>query len=456
MKNQESDLFQLPSVEHLLQTKKAAELISEFGRDLLVDAIRLELHDIRLRMKKGETVPEPNQILENSRERMAKWVGFTLVPVINASGVILHTNLGRAPISAKAQKAIELINANFNSLEFDLEKGKRGSRTDHLEKFITRLTGAEAAFVVCNNAAAVLLCLSALGRRKRVIVSRSQMVEIGGGFRVPEVMNQSGAKLVEIGTTNKVHLEDYRCALEQPAAIVMRVHHSNFKMTGFTSEPPLKDLVQVSHEHQAYLIDDLGSGALLDTSRFGLAHEPMVQESIAAGADLVCFSGDKLVGGPQAGIIIGRKDLITKLKKHPLARAVRLDKMCLAGLAETFAQYLKNEAEREIPVWQMISKSPEQIKARANHWKNEIGRGDVVAGESTVGGGTLPEETLPTWLLCLSVPQPDRFLKDLRRCNPPIIARIENEKVLFDPRTVFPEQEGSFLVGLKNILHILE
>ena len=456
MKNQEIDLNRPPSVEHLLQTKKAAELISEFGRELLIDAIRLELDDIRLKVTKGEKVFDSNLILEKSRERMMTWIGSTLVPVINASGVILHTNLGRAPISSKAQKAIELINTNFNSLEFDLDKGKRGSRTDHLEKFITKFTGAEAAFVVCNNAAAVLLCLSALGRRKRVIISRSQMVEIGGGFRVPEVMNQSGAKLVEIGTTNKVHLEDYRCELEKPTSIVMRVHHSNFKMTGFTSEPSLKDLVQLSHEYQAYLIDDLGSGAMLDTARFGLTHEPMVQESISAGADLVCFSGDKLVGGPQAGIIIGRRDLVAKLKKHPLARAVRADKMCLAGLAETFSHYLKNEAEREIPVWQMISKSPGQIKSRANHWKNEIGTGEVVEGKSTVGGGTLPEETLPTWLFCLSVSQPDRFLKDLRRCNPPIIARIENEKVLFDPRTVFPGQEGSFLVGLKNVLRILE
>jgi L-seryl-tRNA(Ser) seleniumtransferase len=291
-----------------------------------------------------------------------------------------------------------------------------------------------------------------LASRKRVVISRSQLVEIGGGFRVPEVMKQSRAKLIEIGATNRVHLDDYAEALAEPTALVMRAHRSNFKITGFTGEPELSEIVSLAHRHGVPCMDDLGSGTLLPTERFGLGHEPMVQESLAAGVDVVCFSGDKLLGGPQAGILLGRVDLLSKIKKHPLARAVRADKLCLAALTATLLHYLKDEAETEIPIWRMISTTPEQIKRRAKNWVAELGNGEVVAGESTVGGGSLPGETLPTFLISLSVKSPDEFLEKLRRQQPPIIARTKNDHILLDPRTVLPEEEGALLVNLLSIL----
>jgi L-seryl-tRNA(Ser) seleniumtransferase len=348
---------------------------------------------------------------------------------------------------------MDVVSRGYSTLEYDLEKGARGSRLIHAESVLQKLTGVESAVVVNNNASAVLLVLSALANRKRVIISRSQLVEIGGGFRIPDVMKQSGAKLVEIGTTNKVHLRDYEEALQDNGAVVMRAHPSNFKIIGFTEEPELKDVVALAHKAGVFVIDDLGSGALYDTAKYGLAHEPTVQESLAAGVDVVCFSGDKLLGGPQAGIIVGRKDLIDKIKKHPLARAVRADKACLAGISATLLHYLKDEAEREIPILKMMSFTPKQVKGRVEAWIRELAQGEVVEGESTVGGGSLPGESFPTFLLSLAVDSPDKFLKRLRAQNPPIIARTANNKVLLDPRTVLPEQEGALLVGLKNVFN---
>jgi L-seryl-tRNA(Ser) seleniumtransferase len=309
--------------------------------------------------------------------------------------------------------------------------------------------------LVNNNAAAVLLILSVLSNRKNVIISRTQLVEIGGGFRIPDVMRQSGAHLIEIGSTNRVHIEDYELALQQPAGLILRAHHSNFKIVGFTSEPDLKQIVAAAQKYQIPVIDDLGSGTLLKTERFGLAHEPTVQESIEAGVDLVCFSGDKLLGGPQAGIIIGKKVLLDKIKKYPLARAVRADKLCLAALSATLEHYLKDEAERKVPVWQMISTTPEQIQARARRWVEVIGKGEVVSGFSTIGGGSLPEETLPTFLFSVATPQPQQFLTRMRQASPPIIARIESDQVVFDPSTVLPDQEGALLVGIQNVMEIV-
>jgi L-seryl-tRNA(Ser) seleniumtransferase len=379
------------------------------------------------------------------------WIKPTLRPLINATGVILHTNLGRAPLSNATILAMDGVSRGYSNLEYDLEKGSRGSRLIHAESVLQKLTGAESAVVVNNNASAVLLVLSALANRKRVIISRSQLVEIGGGFRIPDVMKQSGAKLVEVGTTNKVHLRDYEEALQDKGALVMRAHPSNFKIIGFTEEPELKEIADLAHKAGVFVVDDLGSGALFDTAKYGLAHEPTVQESLTAGVDVVCFSGDKLLGGPQAGIIIGRKELIDKIKKHPLARAVRADKACLAGVTATLLHYLKDEAEREIPILKMMSFTPKQIKGRVEAWIRELAQGEVVDGESTVGGGSLPGESFPTFLLSLTVESPDKFLKRLRTQNPPIIARTANDKVLLDPRTVLPEQEGALMVGLKNV-----
>ena len=447
-----TSLRDLPSVEVLLQS--AGKLIDAYGRSLTLDAIRLALDETRARFKRDpETaLPSTDVSLSQAESHLSAWTSPTLIPVINATGVILHTNLGRAPLSDSALQAMEAASRNYSNLEYDLIKGQRGSRLTHAESVLKKLTGAEAAIVVNNNASAVLLVLSALANKKRVIISRTQLVEIGGGFRVPDVMKQSGAKLVEVGTTNKVRLSDFEEALEESAALVLRAHRSNFKIVGFTEEPELKDLVYVAHKVGVPVIDDLGSGALLDTAKYGLAHEPTVQESIAVGVDLVCFSGDKLLGGPQAGIIVGRKDLIDRIKRHPLARAVRADKACLAGVIATLIHYLKDEAEREIPIWTMMSLTAQQVKVRAEAWRVALGQGDVIKSESTVGGGSLPEESIPTYALSLNLKSPDKVLKKLREGNPPIIARTQNDKILFDPRTVLSDE--LLLKGLRAVLKL--
>ena len=448
------DLRSLPSVEQLLQMQQAGELIAAYGRPLTINAIRTSLDEIRGQFSTSSkiTIPVREDILARAHLLLREWNTPTLLPVINASGVVLHTNLGRAPLSTAAIEAMEAIARGYSNLEYDLKIGKRGSRLTHAEATLKRLTGAEGVVVVNNNAAAVLLVLSALAARKRVIIPRSQLIEIGGGFRVPDVMKQSGAKLVEIGTTNRVHPSDYEEALTESTALVMRAHRSNFKIIGFTEEPDLDVIIRMAHKHGIPFMDDLGSGSFLPTERYGLGHEPMVQESLAAGADLVCFSGDKLLGGPQAGIIIGRSDLVIKIKKHPLARAVRADKLCLAALTATLLHYLRDEAEREIPIWRMIATPPGQIKTRAGCWAVELGAGEVVESESTIGGGSLPGETLPTWVLSLAVRSPERFLERLREQQLPIIARTENNRILLDPRTVLAEQDVALVSGLKDVL----
>jgi len=444
----------LPSVEQLLQTQLAAEFIARYGRPLTINAIRDAMEEVRKNASKRSkaTVPDRETLLIHTASLLHLWTAPTLLPVINATGVILHTNLGRAPLSTAAIQSMDAVSRGYSNLEFNLVTGKRGSRLIHAEGLLQRLTGAEAALVVNNNAAAVLLVLSALANKKRVIVSRSQLVEIGGGFRIPDVMRQSGAKLVEVGTTNRVHLSDYEEALSVPTALVMHAHHSNFKMIGFTMEPERKEIADLAHKFGVIFADDLGSGTLLATERYGLAHEPTVQESLAAGADLVCFSGDKLLGGPQAGILIGKADLLAKIKKHPLARALRPDKLCLAALTATLLHYIKDEAEREIPIWRMISASPTQLKARVEYWAAKLGQGEVLASESTVGGGSLPGESLPTWVLALKVNSSDRFMEKLHQEQPPVIARTENDRILLDPRTVMPEQDGVLLVNLADVL----
>jgi L-seryl-tRNA(Ser) seleniumtransferase len=449
-----TNLRNLPSIDTLLQTETAAHLIARFGRPLTLDAFRFVLDEIRTRFKTSGQLdlPATDLILAQAESKLTAWTNSTLHPVINATGVILHTNLGRAPLSDATIRAMDAVSRGYSNLEFDLETGKRGSRLIHAESLLQKLTGAESALIVNNNASAVLLILSALANKKRVIIARSQLVEIGGGFRIPDVMKQSGAKLVEVGATNKVHISDYEEALIESAGLVMRAHRSNFKLVGFTEEPELKEIVETAHKFDVPVVDDLGSGTLYDTAKYGLAHEPTVQESMQAGADVICFSGDKLLGGPQAGIIIGKKTLIDKIKKHPLARAVRADKACLAGLSATLTHYLKDEAEREVPILKMMLLTLKQVQGRAEAWKNELGQGEIVSGESTVGGGSLPGESMPTFLLSLNVKSPDKFLKKLREQNPPIIARTEQDKILLDPRTVLPAQEGALLVALKNVL----
>jgi len=445
-------LRQLPSVDQLLQVDDAPGWIASYGRPLTVAAIRFNLEQARANYRVEAALPDLDALIKRIEETLVAWTSPSLIPVINASGVVLHTNLGRAPLSQAAIQAVQDISLGYSNLEYDLEKGQRGSRLVHAEALLCRLTGAQAALVVNNNAAAVLLVLSALAQRRGVVISRTQLVEIGGGFRVPDVMKQSGARLFEIGTTNRVHLSDYEIALEEKPALILHAHRSNFQIVGFTSEPGLAEIAGVAQRAGLPLVDDLGSGSLLDTARFGLSHEPMVQESLAAGADLVCFSGDKLLGGPQAGIIVGRADLIARLKKHPLARAIRADKLCLAALSATLMHYLKDEADRAIPIWRMLSASPEDLHQRAQAWRVALGRGQVIPGESTVGGGSLPGETQLTHLLAIQATSPNRLLSLLRQQRPPVIARVQDDRLALDPRTVLPEQENAMLAAVRAVL----
>lgn len=442
-------LRDLPSVDKLLA--QASDLIAEYGRPLTTEIFREKLDEARTDFRAQAATPSATDLLTQARARLASLAVASLRPVINASGVILHTNLGRAPLSRAALTQMESVARGYSTLEYDLSKGERGSRAVHAEGLLTRLTGAEAALVVNNNAAAVLLILSALAQRKGVLISRSQLVEIGGGFRIPDVMKQSGAKLIEVGTTNRTHLKDYKEAIDEKTALILRAHHSNFKIIGFATEPTLAELCTLARS--VPVVDDLGSGALLDTATFGLGHEPMVQESLKAGAALVAFSGDKLLGGPQAGLIVGRAELIAKLKQHPLARAVRADKLCLAALSATLLHYLHDEATREIPIWRMIAQPLAEIEKRAQAWATQLGAAaSVINGESTVGGGSLPGETLPTKLVALSVKSPNVFAAQLRAADPPIVARVAGDQVVLDPRTVLVEEEVLLIKGVLEAL----
>jgi len=452
-------LRQLPSVDRLLGLQAVQELIDAFGRQQTVNALRAALDAARDAARGGAKVPDANTLAERASFRLERLFSPTLRPVINATGVIIHTNLGRAPLSEAAREAMEAVSRGYSTLEYDLDVGQRGHRTAHAERLACQLTGAESALVVNNNAGAVLLALTGLARGQGVIISRGQLVEIGGGFRVPDVMTQSGARLIEVGTTNRTHLYDYEKAIEsnEDAAWILRAHHSNFRVVGFTSEPPLKDLVTLGEEHNVPVMDDLGSGALLETSEFSMSHEPMVQESVGAGAAVVCFSGDKLLGGPQAGIIVGKASYVDPLKTHPLTRALRPDKLCLVGLQETLLHYLREEAIEKIPVWRTIALSVDAVAERAKHWQETLRQAripaKIVAGYSTVGGGSLPGETLPTRLLAVASEHPDQLARDLREVDPPIIARIEDDQLVLDPRTVLPEEEQALL---KNLIAAVE
>ncbi len=364
------------------------------------------------------------------------------MPVINATGVILHTNLGRAPWPTEVSELLHAVAADYLLLELDRETGRRGARFRAAEDALVALTGAEDAFVTNNNAAALALAVGLAGRGG-IAVSRGELVEIGGGVRIPDIVRRAGAKLIEVGTTNRTRAADFEAPLaEGRARVVLRVHPSNFAQTGFTETPDPAAVAEMAHRHDAIVVDDLGSGALLDTARYGLAHEPMPAERLAAGADLVTFSGDKLVGGPQAGLIVGRADLVAKLRRDPLARAMRPDKITLAGVAATLALYRAGRAEATIPVWRMIAADPEVLRERAEALAAAL-RGDVPAEavqlESTVGGGSLPGEILASWGIALAVPKPDRLVTALRMGTPCVLARIAEGRVVLDLRTVLED-----------------
>jgi L-seryl-tRNA(Ser) seleniumtransferase len=445
MPKTDAALRALPSVAALLQAGDA--LVASYGHEAVVAAARTVLEDARQRIASGQQASvDPGVLLEAVRSHLVRAFAPTLRPVINATGVIIHTNLGRAPLSEDAQQAMIAVAAGYSTLEYELESGRRGSRLIHAEALLTELTGAEAALVVNNNAAAAVLMLAALAHGSEVIVSRGQLVEIGGGFRVPDIMAQSGARLVEVGTTNRTRAADYERAITENTALLMRVHASNFKQIGFIEEVPLEVLAEIAHARDLHLVDDLGSGALVDTAQFGLAHEPTPQESLTAGCDLVCFSGDKLLGGPQAGILVGKGVLVEALRQHPLARAFRADKLCLAALAVTLDHYRRGRAQEHVPVLAMMARPLDDLEDTARRWAAHFGdAARVAAGESTVGGGSLPGATLPAALVALDVPHPDDFAASLRRAEIPVIVRIAGDHILLDPRTVLPGEEPLLL-----------
>lgn len=454
--NTQTLLRELPSVDRLLKTAVAVDLTLAYGRTLTVEGLRHSLEAARSAIMGGQASYTPmNAVLvDEARQWLESFLSPTLQPVINGTGVIVHTNLGRAPLSDAARAAIDATAKGYSTLEYDIASGQRGSRAVHAEQLLTRLTNAEAALVVNNNAAAVLLMLTTLCKGKEVIISRGQLVEIGGGFRIPDVMAQSGATLVEVGTTNRTHLQDYANAITENTAAIMVAHYSNYKIIGFSSEPSLAELAELAQAHNLPLLYDQGSGALLDSSPYGLEPEPTVLDGLAAGAAVVAFSGDKLLGGPQAGILCGRQDLIAQLKRHPLARAVRADKLCLAGLSATLTHYLTENALTEIPVWRMIARSQEEIAAEADTWAARLQergiRAEVVDGRSTVGGGSLPGTSLPSHLVAIQQPAPDQLANQLRQEKTPVIGRIQDGRFLIDPRTILPAQVEILLQSLVN------
>ena len=480
----------LPAVDKLLSVPEIAALAAEYGSGPVTEAARSELDAARTAIRNGQPAPSGGEWKERIADSVHAGSASSLHPVINATGVIIHTNLGRTPLSEAAQRAVVRLAQGYSTLEYDLEAGQRGSRHAHPARLLCELTGAEDALVVNNNAAAVFLVLTALCIGREVIVSRGELVEIGGGFRIPDVLRQSGASLVEVGTTNRTHAHDFAGAIGPRTAALMRIHASNFKQVGFVKKPALMELVEIArgqgststlasdeNTHAAgagdragggqcnppgdrlLVIDDLGSGTLLDTVQFGMAPEPMVQGSAQAGADIITFSGDKLLGGPQAGLIVGKAELIARLRSHPLARALRVDKMTLAALDATLQSYRRGQAAAEIPVWRMIAQSEDEVQRRARQFRCRLAEAnmeaELIPGKSTVGGGSLPGETLPTTLLAFAIPRPDCAAAALRRAEPPVICRIRNDRLLVDLRTVLPEQEKALLASFCSRLPAL-
>jgi L-seryl-tRNA(Ser) seleniumtransferase len=457
----QSDQFRLlPSIDELLHTTLGQQLIERYSHTLVVQALRAVLTQTRTAIRSGAPCLSHTEILSTASSLLTQQQQLHLRPVINATGVILNTNLGRAPLSIEALQAIQQISHGYSNLEYDLDIGQRGSRHSHIQDLLCTLTGAEAALVTNNNASAVLLALMTLAQGQEVIISRGQLVEIGGGFRVPDIMRQSGCQLVEVGTTNRTRLPDYAAAITEQTALLLSVHPSNFRITGFTESTPLHELTQLAHDRGLLMMEDLGSGCLLPSERYGLVHEPTPQESIAAGSDLVCFSGDKLLGGPQAGILVGRAQVIARLAKHPLMRAIRIDKMTLAALEATLRHYQLGQAETHIPIWRMITMPLATITQRATNWMTALHTHSIPArlqaGHSTIGGGSLPGETQPTTHLALdtaNLPLPINDLAQrLRQHTTPIVARISHDALLLDPRTVLEEQDSIVQQAFTEIL----
>ncbi|MBV9358030.1 MAG: L-seryl-tRNA(Sec) selenium transferase [Chloroflexi bacterium] len=443
----------LPSVDRLLRSEPVRQLLEREPRALVVDAARQALAEARAGLRNGgwpHTVDELPRLIE---ERVREALAPRLRPVVNATGVVIHTNLGRAPLSDAALAAANEAGRGYSNLEYELERGERGSRHDLVTPALQQLTGAEAALVVNNNAAALLLILSALAVGREVVISRGELVEIGGGVRIPDVLRQSGAHLVEVGTTNRTYGRDYAQACGERTALLLRVHSSNFLQLGFTHAPSLVELAELAGAQGLPLVEDLGSGSLLDTTRFGVRAEPMVQDSVAAGCDLVCFSGDKLLGGPQAGIIVGRRAAVASLRGHPLVRALRPDKVTLAALGATLGHYLRGEAIAMVPVWRMLAASLDALTSRARALADGLPGVELVPSRSTIGGGSLPGETQPSVALALGGSDAEAVAAALRGGSPPVVGRIEQARVLLDLRSVLPEQDPMLRATLRHLLH---
>ena len=450
----ESAYRSLPSVNALLQSEEVSDLVSKFSHVAVTRVAREVLGKARGLIKDTGTAPTMksmvSEIVKSANSAWGAWPNH----VINATGVVLHTNLGRSPLSIDAAHAATESASTYSDLEFELESGKRGSRNSHISKLLSQITGAPSGIAVNNNASAVLLTLAAVAgasnEKNEIIVSRGEAVEIGGGFRIPDVMRQSGAKLVEVGTTNRTYAADYETAITPNTAAILKVHPSNFVVEGFTHVPELAEMVAVGNKHGVPVINDLGSGCLVDTRKYGLEQEPKAQDSVSDGAALTLFSGDKLLGGPQAGLIAGEKQWVDLIAKHPLARAVRIDKMSLSAIASTLVSYIKSAHEEEIPIWKMISMSEATIARRVAKWQTESSIGEVHRSRSAVGGGSLPGQTLPTMVLTIDPSvSADWFAARLRRAPVAVIARIENDQILLDPRTVLPTQDYAVVEAIK-------
>ncbi len=446
-------LKRIPKVDELIASEELAPLFASYPRRVVIEGIRRGLERLRSLIKEGRRVEEaffaPSFLSQWVEEEVRRILSPSLRKVINATGVVIHTNLGRAPLPEEAIGRIVEVARGYSNLEYDLQEGRRGLRYVHVEELLLELTGAEAAMVVNNNAGAVLLVLNTLAEGREVIVSRGELVEIGGAFRIPDVMARSGARLKEVGTTNRTHPRDYEEAIGEETALLLKVHTSNYRIVGFTSDVPLRELVEIGQRHGIPVMHDLGSGLLVDLSPHGLRGEPTAAESLAQGADVVTFSGDKLLGGPQAGIVLGRKEIVERVRRNPLLRALRIDKLTLAALEATLRLYLdEGKAMEEIPVLRMISLPLPLLRRRAQRLKRLILRStrdlevEVVRDNSRVGGGAFPVHELPTWAVAVRVKGGDveGLEEGLRKGEPPVVARIAEDRVLLDLRTIAEEE----------------
>ena len=461
-------LRQLPSIDRLILSDEAKVLIDQYNRQQVVETARLVLQHLRTEIIDSQEKDFPSlnitheSVIEAIKVQLQMKFSFSLKKAVNATGIILHTGLGRAVIPQEALKNIDRVTEGYCTLATDLETGQRGHRDSHLNKLLCDLTGAQAATVVNNNAAATMLILNTVAKGKEVILSRGQLVEIGGSFRMPEIMAASGAILKEVGTTNKTHLRDYEEAIGENTGAIMRVHHSNYRIQGFAEEPSIEELAKLAQSYNLIIIDDLGSGALVNLSQFGLENEPLIKTSIQAGADVSCFSGDKLIGGPQSGIIVGKTAVVKKIKKNPLARALRVDKMTIAGLEATLQLFLTPEKLTQAhPVYRMMALSLEELNKRALRLQKilraelkEEAKISVGDGESQVGSGSVPTEMIPTRVLKVRPisESVDNLGRKLRHSNPPIFPRVQKDFVLFDLRTIQKHQDKTVATVLVSIL----